>query len=540
MASNLDVDKVVEKIVSDGSQTIGDFGAQMLPVPKECQVVASCVISHAAYQILTDVFEVAAGTGFSFNAMSLTLKQIQKQIEELAKKVDKLLMADMKTAKDRIWHGMNYLQEEKEPFPWKAFNEFNEVLSLAEKAFHKVETFEDKLFCKQLAIFTRVMNSTYNPETKQFVPLIKLSAAQKRVIADSVFHDVETVIQQFEAIEIPWTKKLSGKGKKEKEKNQNILDSLLKCCLPVIWNFQDVFMGSNEDDINKFVPEGEEDAALVTLRTGVKVWIWKQINSSNKYSFQWYPCFGFQLSDPFKSMNSSQFPIFTGETCSSKSHRSIRYTCNDNTFFNLKDYLKYLNEDEERYKRMLQRNYKSNVIVTRSDYHEIKYLNVFVFDENTTVYFDGDWYSDFIQKMNSKEDLLKSLKEMPQILRFYGKEWIAGREDSKVQASQRGERRARKDVYIGKLIIEKLLEKRKEWCEREMIDLILNEKNILAVKLHLACQTDKLELVKRVVELGGFNEEKVWGGKLPSDFTNNQKIKQFLSDFKNGASISFD
>merc|ERR1712038_237004 len=144
MASNFDVDQVVDKIASINPQTIGDFGAQMLPVPREYQVETSYVISYAAYRLLTDVFEVAAGTGFSFNAMSLTLKQIQKQIEELAKKVDKLLMADMKTAKDRIWHGMNYLQEEK----------------------------------------------------KQFVPLIKLSAAQKRVIADSVFHDVETVIQQ--------------------------------------------------------------------------------------------------------------------------------------------------------------------------------------------------------------------------------------------------------------------------------------------------------------------------------------------------------
>ena len=90
MTTNFDVDQVVEKIASIDPQTIGDFGAQMLPVPRKYQVASSYVISHVAYQLLTDVFEVAAGTGFSFNAMSLTLKQIQKQIEELAKKVDKL------------------------------------------------------------------------------------------------------------------------------------------------------------------------------------------------------------------------------------------------------------------------------------------------------------------------------------------------------------------------------------------------------------------------------------------------------------------
>ena len=236
MASNFDVDQVVEKIASIDPQTIGDFGAQMLPVPREYQVATSYVISHVAYQLLTDVFEVAAGTGFSFNAMSLTLKQIQKQIEELAKKVDKLLMADMETAKHRIGHGMNYIKRE-ETFPM-AFDEFKEVLSLAEKAFPKVEAFEDKVLCKQLAIFTRAMISTYDTKTEQFVPICNLSEEKKRAISDSIFHDLESVYQQFKAIEIPWSKKLTGKGKKEKEKNQNVLDSLLKRCLPVIWNYQ--------------------------------------------------------------------------------------------------------------------------------------------------------------------------------------------------------------------------------------------------------------------------------------------------------------
>ena len=39
-----------------------------------------------------DVFEAIAGTGFSFNAMRLRLKQIKKQIEELAQKAYKLLI----------------------------------------------------------------------------------------------------------------------------------------------------------------------------------------------------------------------------------------------------------------------------------------------------------------------------------------------------------------------------------------------------------------------------------------------------------------
>merc|ERR1712038_933518 len=468
MASNFDVDQVVDKIASDVPQIIGDFGAQMLPVPREYQVETSYVISYAAYRLLTDVFEVAAGTGFSFNAMSLTLKQIQKQIEELAKKVDKLLMADMKTAEDRFLHGMNYIKRE-ETFPW-AFREFNEVLSLAEKAYPKVEAFEDKVFCKQLAIFTRVMISTYDPETKQFVALFNLSEVKKRVIADSVFHDVESVIQQFEAIEIPWSKKLSGKGKREKEKNQNILDSLLKRCLPAIWNFQDIFMCSNENLINKYIPEGADDAANLTLRSGARVCIWKQMVDRSTYKFQWFP---YRLqNDAFESIVSSPFPMLNGESCSSQ-ELPIKYTCRDKSFNNVKDYFKYTKnniEDDEN---------KNKVDVTFSDLNDIKYLNLF--DENTSLKFNGWWYSDFIDKMNSKEDLLKALKAMHQNLRLNGK-----------------------DKY-GRLIIHMLLFRKKEWCEREMLDLVLNEQNSLAkdrdnrTVLHCACYTNKLELVKCIL-----------------------------------------
>ena len=47
-----------------------------------------------------------------------------------------------------------------------------------------------------------------------------------------------------------------------------------------------------------------------------------------------------------------------------------------------------------------------------SDYNYIKYLNVF--DETKAVYFNGYWRDDFIYKMNSKEELIQSLKDMPQ------------------------------------------------------------------------------------------------------------------------------
>ena len=47
-----------------------------------------------------------------------------------------------------------------------------------------------------------------------------------------------------------------------------------------------------------------------------------------------------------------------------------------------------------------------------SDYNYIKYLNVF--DETKAVHFNGYWRDDFIYKINSKEELIQSLKDMPQ------------------------------------------------------------------------------------------------------------------------------
>ena len=150
----------------------------------------------------------------------------------------------------------------------------------------------------------------------------------------------------------------------------------------------------------------------------------------------------------------------------------------------------------------------------------MKYLNVL--DENTEIKFDGSWLNGFINEMNSKEDLLNSLKAMPQNLRLNGKDWN------------------------GALIIHCwYLLNRKELSERYVLDLILKEKNCFAktgynnTVLHFACETDKLELVKGALRLGDSMKKEIMG-KIPPDKTNNQDITQFLSDFKNSGSISFD
>ena len=55
MASNFEVSGVVDTLVSSAPQTIGDFGAMMLPVSNNTQMLVSRSISYVAYTVLVDV-----------------------------------------------------------------------------------------------------------------------------------------------------------------------------------------------------------------------------------------------------------------------------------------------------------------------------------------------------------------------------------------------------------------------------------------------------------------------------------------------------
>ena len=72
------MDEVLETEVSSAPQSIGDFGAMMLPISRDKQEYVSKAISYVAYQVMVDVFDVASSQGFQFNAIGFKLKQIEK------------------------------------------------------------------------------------------------------------------------------------------------------------------------------------------------------------------------------------------------------------------------------------------------------------------------------------------------------------------------------------------------------------------------------------------------------------------------------
>ena len=155
----------------------------------------------------------------------------------------------------------------------------------SEMAYVKVSTFKEKVFCKSLSIFAYIMKTLYQKEHKTFLTLQTANEDIKKDIADWVYFEVGKVIDEFNAIKIP---RLTWDKKGKKEENQNTLNSLLKPCLPLMWNYIDIFHSLNINDSSftvvnevseellKFIPNGGlEDAAKIDLENGESIYVWK-------------------------------------------------------------------------------------------------------------------------------------------------------------------------------------------------------------------------------------------------------------------------
>ena len=151
----------------------------------------------------------------------------------------------------------------------------------SEMAYVKVSTFKEKVFCKSLSIFAHIMEKLYQEEQNTFLTLETANEIMKRRIAKRIHLEVSWVIGDFNNIKIP---RLTWNKKEKKEENQNILNSLLKPCLPLMWNYIDVFRGDfrNKELVLKFIPDGQEDAAKIVLENGQTMDVWKEHDKEMK------------------------------------------------------------------------------------------------------------------------------------------------------------------------------------------------------------------------------------------------------------------
>ena len=144
-----------------------------------------------------------------------------------------------------------------------------------------VSTFKHKVLCKSVIIYSSIMKTLYDESTKTFLTFQTANEELKSYIAENVYDEVKRLIDQdFSTIKIP---RLTWDKKGKKEENQNTLDSLLKPCLPLMWYYIDVFQDYNNfndenEELMKFIPAGQDDAAKIVMENGKFFQIWKDLS----------------------------------------------------------------------------------------------------------------------------------------------------------------------------------------------------------------------------------------------------------------------
>ena len=272
--------------------------AIIMLVPERYQTVAASVSNIVICLANTYILEslaVALGVAFNpiggVNTTAIALSMIKKRIKELQKSVDKLLHADYQTALNRYQIALTVMTNPE--MHQDAFEEFKKVVDLADRAYTQVSNFDEKILCKKLSLSSRLMTFLYQARKETFLPLEKLSEDKKSTIAQYVFGEITTSINDYHMANSELQKGWFTQSRRQnlgKDKNQNLLDSFLKYGLPLIWHFNEEFREEpkNSKKLLKFIPEGEDDAAAIMMTMdGQWIQVWKEINEDDEETLFW-------------------------------------------------------------------------------------------------------------------------------------------------------------------------------------------------------------------------------------------------------------
>ena len=245
-------------------------------VPEQGQVMASYVANEGLFWLVTDVLGIVAGTSLKWDPTSITLAQIKKKIEALQEDMNVLLDVDFKAAFQWLEFAASDLKNKDFE---SAFSYLEKVQNDSVRAYSQVKTFQNKVFCKNMTIFSKYMIKCYNKKTKSFDHLSSLLQNKQKALADSVLMDVDLILEEFEKIEDDpnWWQRMVNNAK-SKSDEQYVLDGLLKVALPIIWYHNDLFQVKDyrDKDMLKYIPDGKEDAAEILLDGKWPIRVWKE------------------------------------------------------------------------------------------------------------------------------------------------------------------------------------------------------------------------------------------------------------------------
>ena len=273
----------------------------LMLVPEKYQTVSAsvaniviCLANTYILESLSIALGVAINPVGGLNTTAMALSMIKKKIQQLQKDVDKLMNADYRTAFLRYQKALTFMTN---PETHKAaFKEYGKVVDLAERAYSQVKDFDKKILCKKLALFGQLMTLMYEKGMETFLPLEKLSDSKKNTIAEYVYGEILASIDDYKVVisELDKGFSLFNQNRKttmEKDKNQNLLDSLLKYGLPLMWHYNKVFQEEPKDSpvLLQFIPEHEDDAAEILMTSGQWIKVWKEKKQDEEEIFWWSP-----------------------------------------------------------------------------------------------------------------------------------------------------------------------------------------------------------------------------------------------------------
>lgn len=164
-------------------------------------MLTTFVILETVQKIFFDVGSSVAllgSTVMNIDMTALTLHQIKKSVEQIDRKVSKLLRASLLNAIDHFNEVTDYFLSKKFE---KAYVTLDKVLNNATDTFNKIadknidmETFADCVKAVQLLIFSKIISESYDSEQKIFLPYAKLSKDTKEVISRFVVRNVDKCI----------------------------------------------------------------------------------------------------------------------------------------------------------------------------------------------------------------------------------------------------------------------------------------------------------------------------------------------------------
>ena len=278
----------LKDVIGDVSRDIniqGLLDAQVFSrLPEEYQILSSFFVHKT-------VFEIAFGLATSWDSTPIAIQKIRNDLKKLQEKVNLVLEMDYRVACDRFNEGLLGI---KHDFHEAAHEDFQEARRRAESAYRLSRKFKDKLRAKWLNCYLLILTNSYEYDsdsmTKKIKPLTKLSERKQRYIADKIFNQIKSLVVEFEQIKLTWTW-VPGR-KKDKQREQDMMDQMLRLMLPYMWSrvqlFENVNRNISSTEFNferlmentefiHYIPEGWMDRACVEKRNnGQHLYVFKE------------------------------------------------------------------------------------------------------------------------------------------------------------------------------------------------------------------------------------------------------------------------